>query len=151
MKNTLIFMMISMFLFSCNSRTGQQESTEAAPDGELHHHDENTGNIELNNGQKWQVNSEMKPYIEKGEELVNTFIQNNTTDYKALAREVTEQNTQLINSCTMEGKSHDELHKWLHPHLELTEALEKESDPVKAKSLVMQLQASYKTYAEYFQ
>ncbi|MCC6383553.1 MAG: hypothetical protein IT241_00155 [Bacteroidia bacterium] len=151
MKNTLIFMMISMFLFSCNSRTGQQESTEAAPDGELHHHDENTGNIELNNGQKWQVNSEMKPYIEKGEELVNTFIQNNTTDYKALARKVTEQNTQLINSCTMEGKSHDELHKWLHPHLELTEALEKETDPVKAKSLVMQLQASYKTYAEYFQ
>lgn len=51
----------------------------------------------------------------------------------------------------MDGKSHDELHKWLHPHLEIVKTLENETDATKANEVVAQLQHSYKEYHEYFQ
>ena len=96
------------------------------------------------------VNEEMKPFVMKGEELVNSYIQDNQTDYKALAQQLIEQNNQLIKSCTMNGKSHDELHKWLHPHLEIVNALEEEKDAAKANEIVLQLQKSYQDYHQYF-
>lgn len=96
------------------------------------------------------MNEEMKPFVMKGEELVNSYIQDNQTDYKALAQQLIEQNNQLIKSCTMNGKSHDELHKWLHPHLEIVNALEEEKDAAKANEIVLQLQKSYQDYHQYF-
>lgn len=50
----------------------------------------------------------------------------------------------------MDGKSHDELHKWLHPHLEIVKALENETDATKANGFVLQLQYSYQHYHQYF-
>lgn len=92
----------------------------------------------------------MKPFVIKGEELVNNYIKNKKTDYKILAENLKDQNTQLIKSCTMSGKSHDELHKWLHPHLEIVKALENETDEIKAGEIVKQLQHSYQEYHNYF-
>ena len=51
----------------------------------------------------------MKPFVLKGSELVNTVVLENQTDYIELAQQVKDRNSQLIKSCTMEGKSHDEL------------------------------------------
>ncbi len=107
--------------------------------------------IELNNGKKWAVNKEMKPFIAKGEALVNDYLKKNLSDYHILAKEIKEQNDILIESCTMDGKSHEELHKWLHPHLELVENLEKETDANKAKDIILKLEKSYKEYSRYFQ
>src|SRR5690606_2215096 len=106
--------------------------------------------IELNNGEKWVVNSEMKPFVSKGAELVNVYVQENKTDFKELTTQLKEQNNQLIKSCTMKGKSHDELHKWLYPHLELVKELDNETDTVKAKEIVVKLQNSYQQYQIYF-
>jgi len=50
----------------------------------------------------------------------------------------------------MKGKSHDELHKWLYPHLELVKELDNETDTVKAKEIVVKLQNSYQQYQIYF-
>ena len=94
------------------------------------------------------VNDEMKPFIQKGAELVDAFIADGQSDYKRLAEQVKDQNTQLIKSCTMDGKSHDELHKWLHPHLDLVKRLE--TDSSSAPQIVKQLQDSYRTYHRYF-
>ncbi|MOA59843.1 hypothetical protein D3C78_1845640 [compost metagenome] len=51
----------------------------------------------------------------------------------------------------MSGKSHDELHKWLHPHLELVTKLEKAENEKDSNAIISQLLESYKTYHEYFQ
>ena len=50
----------------------------------------------------------------------------------------------------MDGKSHDELHKWLHPHLELVKELENSSDENEAKEIVLKLQKSNEMYHQYF-
>ncbi len=148
MKKVMLLGMGVMLLWSCNNAS--EKSTPQQETKTEHHHDEKTDAVELNNGEKWIVNEEMKPYVSKGEELVNAYIQNHETDYKTLAKQLNEQNEQLVKSCTMDGKSHDELHKWLHPHLETVKALENETDATKAKEMLLQLQNSYQQYHQYF-
>lgn len=158
MKKTILLGMSVMLFWSCNNtgKTTPSEETEVQTEAQTenhaaHQHTESSDAVELNNGEKWLVNEEMKPFVLKGEELVRTYIQDNQTDFKALAEQLKDQNTQLIQSCTMTGKSHDELHKWLHPHLEIVKTLENETDAIKANEVVAQLQHSYKEYHKYFQ
>ena len=150
MKKVFVLGMSVMLFWSCNNTTEKATKKQKTETHAEHQHDESSETIELNNGEKWLVNKEMKPFVMKGEELVNSYIQNNQTDYNALAQQLKEQNDQLIKSCTMDGESHDELHKWLHPHLEIVKALEEEKDAAKANEIVLQLQQSYQQYHQYF-
>ena len=150
MKKVIVFGMSLMLLWSCNNSTEKSTTHQEAENHTEHQQDESSESIELNNGEKWLVNEEMKPFVMKGEELVNSYIQNNQTDYKTLAQQLKEQNNKLIKSCTMDGKSHDELHKWLHPHLDLVKALESEQDTNEAARIVAALQTSYQHYHQYF-
>lgn len=150
MKKVIVFGMAIMLLWSCNNATEKSTMHQETESHTEHHHDENSEAIELNNGEKWLVNEEMKPFVLKGEELVNEYIQANKTDYKELAVQLKNKNSQLIKSCTMDGKSHDELHKWLHPHLELVKELENETDTTKANEIVSKIQHSYQVYHQFF-
>ncbi len=156
MKKLFILAISSFVLLSCNNTAEKSiVKEEEAPKEETvkqedHKDDDTPETVELNNGAKWVVNEEMKPYVMKGEELVNNYTQKNQTDYKQLAADLKAENDKLIKSCTMNGKSHDELHKWLEPHLKLTKHLEKAGDVAEAKTLVMDLQSSYKNYHTYF-
>ena len=132
----LFFILSSILLFSC---APTEEKQIPNPHG-----------INLNNGEKWSVNDEMKPHIEEGHLILRTYIESEETDYKSLAVELKGQNESLIHSCTMTGESHDELHKWLHPHMELLTQLIKEEDPAKANEVIDQIQASFENYHHYF-
>lgn len=128
----LILLFVSVSLFSaCNSK-------------------HSTGEIKLNNGEKWEVNAEMKPHIEQGAKLLSDYLAQSGSDYKKLAEDLKAQNDQLVQSCTMKGESHEELHKWLHPHINLVDQLAKANDPKEAQTLITQLEQSFKTYQNYF-
>lgn len=107
--------------------------------------------IELNDGVKWSVNDEMKPFILESESMLNTYITNGSTDYKTLAKELTDKNSGLIKSCTMDGKSHDELHKWLHPHMALIESLQDADNADAANKIINELKSSFEIYKQHFQ
>lgn len=143
------------FMISCNSEKSAKnhahENTEMSETQDAHNHNHaQTNAIELNNGAKWVVNEEMKPYVSNIKDRINTYVANNETDYKKLAADLEVENTRLIKSCTMKGKSHDELHKWLHPHLDIVKRLKQEEDPEKAKALVGELVTSGETYDAHF-
>jgi hypothetical protein len=104
--------------------------------------------VELNNGQKWKVNEEMSPYILAGEKILKDYT---GQDYETLADQLESQNKKLIKSCTMGGKAHDQLHKWLHPHMQLIESLEDAENVTQANTIIEQLKESFKTYHTYFQ
>ncbi len=147
----IIVLAISSFLFwSCNINAEKSTAHQESETQAVHQDDEDAAPIELNNGEKWLVNEEMKPFVLKNSELVNAYIRNNQTDYKALALQLKEQNNKLIKSCTMDGRSHEELHKWLLPHLELVKELENLPDENEAKEIVMKLQKSNEMYHKYF-
>ncbi len=152
---TLLFIVAGFFLVSCNNKPAQDVSateehlteSEAADEDD---HADISGEIELENGQKWVVNEEMKPFIIKGEELVNTYVADKGSDYAQLAKNLVLENGKLIKSCTMQGKSHEELHKWLNPHMLLVEDLEDAQNPDEANEVVQKLIASFKLYHQYF-
>ncbi len=118
--------------------------------GSCHSHSD-TGEIGLNNGEKWQVNTEMMPPIEASKSLVLEFAGENLEDYQKLGANLNEKIQDLISSCTMKGKGHDELHKWLHPYMKLVEELSKASETSEAKLVVAKIENSFTTFNRYFQ
>lgn len=149
---TLITALIMVVVSACTSTTTEKPKEEAATVVDQHHEQsERVKPIELNSNEKWLVNNEMKPFLKTGSTIVEEYKKSGRNDYKALAIQLNEQNKQLIASCTMKGKSHDELHKWLTPHLKLVADLEKSTDEVEARELITKLIASYALYNQYFQ
>jgi hypothetical protein len=112
---------------------------------------EKQADIVLNNGEKWEVNPEMKPHIEKGKEILNEFIQEGGSDYKLLAEDLSAQNTALIKSCTMTGESHEALHKWLYPHMDLIRDLGEIKTQKEGEEIVAKLEDSFQSYNDFFE
>ena len=130
MVNKIIFSFaFVLFLFSCGSK----------------------GPIELNNGEKWKINAEMMPPLTASKKLLSEYAANDKKDYKTLAENLKENNKLLISSCTMNGKSHDELHKWLHPYMGLVEDLSNADNETQANEVVLKIEESFKTFNQHFQ
>ncbi len=149
LKNCLVvWIMPAFFFLSCNNLA---ENT-GAPDTPIQTAGpESKEEINLVNGEKWKINEEMRPFIANGEKRVIAFQENGDTGYDGLAEQLENENKQLIKSCTMEGESHEELHKWLHPHLELVKRLKNVEDRRTAEHLVSDLKASYQNFHDYFE
>ena len=109
------------------------------------------GEIELNNGEKWKINAEMIPPLEASEKLISDFAAGDKEDYRSLVVQLKENNQLLISSCTMKGKSHDELHKWLHPYMVLLDELENVETDNESIELFEKIEQSFETFNQYFQ
>jgi hypothetical protein len=150
MKISYVLILFVFCLYSCGNSTHEHvEPSQVEEEQNTRHNHENEV-IELNKGEKWVVSIAMKPHLDNGRKLVEAYLSSGETDYQKLAQQLEDENEQLISNCKMTGKSHDELHKWLHPHLELVESLSS-STSEDAKIIVQQLKESYEKYAEYFQ
>jgi len=140
---------ISLFLISCGN-TSEKKSHDLGESisHEDHQQNDDMVGIELNNGEKWTVNAEMTPFILDSENILNQYADGN---YKELAEQMEGKNKGLIKSCTMDGKSHEELHKWLHPHMELIESLGDAENDQKANEIIVDLKKSFVTFHTYFE
>lgn len=156
----LCFLLSMFFLWSCGGNTRSDNEAEVADHSEHvdhadHHYNESSDPLTLNDGERWLVNEEMKPFVSEGAALVDDFLQSNDSkgqgDFVALADSLREQNQLLIQNCTMTGQSHDELHKWLHPHMALVEELAGAESEEEAKDWALKLKDSYDQYHHFFQ
>lgn len=147
-QSSIFIVAVSFFTMSCD----QQPKTT---DQEMHSEKEvnllETTTISLNNGEKWSVNEDMKPFILEAEAILKEYTESNSNDHKTLASQLKEKNTGLIKSCTMKGESHDQLHNWLHPHMELIESLANSESKKEADQVIDSLQRSFVIYNQYFQ
>lgn len=142
----------SLLLYSCGNSSNEKSNNQTVAVEQNEHHQENDSEaIKLNSGEKWVVNDEMKPFIIEAEEILNKYIESQSKDYLTLANQLKEENSGLVKSCTMKGESHDELHKWLHPHIELIESLSKAESAEQASKIITDLQTSFSIYNQYFQ
>ena len=141
----------SLLLYSCGNSTNEKSHNQTEVAEQNHQHDDDSEALKLNSGSKWVVNEEMKPFILEAESILNRHIESQSQDYQTLAAQLKEKNSGLIKSCTMKGESHDELHKWLHPHIELIESLSKAETEADANKIIVNLQSSFSTYNQYFQ
>lgn len=110
-----------------------------------------SGPIELNNGEKWKINAEMMPPLNASQKLVSEFSLEKEKNFQALAEQLKANNKLLISSCTMSGKSHDELHKWLHPYMSLLDEFESSENENEAKLVFEKIEKSFETFNQNFQ
>ncbi len=140
-----LYVLMTLFILSCNSQPGTQQiknESESASDKEK---------LELNNGNKWTINPEMKPHIHASSILLDEYISAGNQDFKRLADDLSAHTDLLISSCTMEGPDHDALHKWLHPHMELIKKLGKSGDLNEADEIISKLKESFNQFNQYFE
>lgn len=146
-KSTSITLLLLAMLTSCAKKSDKHSHDESAT---TQQHAEESKTLYLNNGEKWLVNEEMKPYILDAESILNSYVANGGNDYKQLATQLKEKNAALIKSCTMSGESHEVLHIWLHPHLALTDSLMQAKSIEEANTTITGLQNSLTSYHAYF-
>ncbi|MFY0642843.1 MAG: hypothetical protein JXR19_00095 [Bacteroidia bacterium] len=130
---TFITLLTAAMIMACNTN---------------HNHD-HLG-IDLNDGEKWVINSEMTPHIQEAHQIFKDYVSSGNEDYKTLANNLKQQNKRLIKSCTMKGKSHDELHKWLHPHIGLIDQLADAENLESANEIIEKLEDSFNAFHVYF-
>lgn len=151
-KITILIPVIGLFLFSCGNTSNEKskEQTETVTH-EKHHHDDESEAIELNKGEKWKVDANMITHIRNMENDVISFGKVEQKDYKSLSKKLQSNIDLLTSNCTMKGKAHDELHKWLLPYIDLVKELSEAKDETEAEKQFQSIQTSFTTFNQYFQ
>ncbi len=106
--------------------------------------------LELNEGNKWQVDQGIAKGIAAINKLVKAHISHQVLDYQLLGDAIATQTKYIISSCTMKGKAHEELHKWLLPFLDLKEALVMTASPEEGAAVLDNIKSELAVYQSYF-
>ena len=117
------------------------------------HSHSSSDSIELNNGAKWKVVPEMMEYIKNMESDVKHFGETQhteLTDFMQLGASLQKNIELLTSNCTMEGKAHDELHKWLLPYIDMVDKFSKSKNSDVATHSFQEIEASFKLIHIYF-
>jgi hypothetical protein len=151
-KITILISVISLFLFSCGNTSNEKskEQTETVTHEE-HQHNAEIQTIELNNGEKWKVDANMITHIRNMENDINSFANVKQKDFKSIAEKLQSNIDLLTSNCTMKGKAHDELHKWLLPYIDLAKELSEAKDETEASKRFENIKSSFITFNQYFQ
>lgn len=106
--------------------------------------------LELDGGQRWVVDGAMMAQLRSMESDLVTFQGIRPDDYRKLAGRLEKQLARLVAGCTMTGKAHDELHKWLIPYMAEVKAFVKDDDIATLKARQKSLRSSFEVFNTYF-
>ena len=143
MKKSSIFISISFLavvLFSCGK---SNEKT--------HEPSHDSATIELNEGEKWSLPDTMRHYLRAMEADIVNFDASDSAAFDKLASSLDANLDGLTSNCTMKGKGHDELHKWLVPYMNLVEKMTESDNEADSKSIFTEMESSFKTFNTYFE
>lgn len=157
MKIRIIFLFAAGFiLFGCT--TGSDKNIKVQQDSlvaeEHHHHDEEADAIQMDSGKKWVIVPEMMKYLRNIESAAAEFPKKENPsfdDYKILAKFIEKNLESLTSNCTMTGKAHDELHKWLVPFLDLSKEFSESKNQEEAKNNFQKVKESFEVFNKYFE
>ena len=107
--------------------------------------------IELNDGNKWQANSETNEGILKMKNSIKTQSTNTLVEYFALVEQLNVDKNYVIKNCTMKGYSHDNLHVWLLPLIAKIDALSEAKTIEDAAKLKQSIKENMNAYFDYFE
>ncbi len=149
---TISLTVLGFFLVSCGNASDEKilERNQTTTYQELQH-DDGSEVIELNNGQKWKVDANMLTHIRNMESDVISFTKVDQKDFKSLSKKLQSNIDLLTSNCTMKGKAHDELHKWLLPYIDMVDELANAKDETQAAKQFNKIQTSFITFNTYFQ
>lgn len=147
-----IIFCLSLTLLSAACSNPKNSSEQTKKTTEIEAQTEAQPQVPLNDGQKWEVDAAMKPFIIKSEELLTNYLNDDLAQSPTLVgQELEELNRQLIQSCTMTGEAHNALHQWLDPHMKLISQLKNAPSNSEAQPLLEQLRSSFVAFHKHFQ
>ncbi|MFT5780469.1 MAG: hypothetical protein ACI837_003431 [Crocinitomicaceae bacterium] len=146
--NYLLITGITALLFSCGNEVEKDIANSTVSQEE---HDHTSESIDLDNGSKWKVIDSMMVHIENMEADLKQFEDLKETDYSLLASKLTANIDLLTSSCTMTGKAHDELHKWLLPYIDLVTELSDAENQEEQIGALNAIHSSFETFNAYFE
>lgn len=143
MKNifSTVALSLTLLTISCTNQSDSKENSES---------NKNTYNIELVNNEKWKVNKEMMVHIKNMESDIDAVSNQSSPNYEELGSKLDENIGLLTSNCTMTGKAHDELHKWLIPFIDLVKELNAADSKEKQQQSFEAIQESMNEFNTYF-
>ena len=140
----LLILGLTFGLIGCSTpHSGRSASDQPSPG--------NFAPLELNEGQKWLVAKPMMVHIYNVEKAVQDFDRTPGQDHAILAAQIQDNLGRLVTNCTMEGKAHDELHKWLMPFLGLSADYSKATNPQVQQQKLQEIKQALLVFNEYFE
>lgn len=137
MKVILTSFILFLLITSCTNQSDSKGNSEP---------NKNTYNIELVNNEKWEVNKEMMIHIKNMESDIKSTSNQSSPNYEELGSKLDENIGLLTSNCTMTGKAHDELHKWLLPFIDLVQEL---NDAVSKEEQIQSFEAMQESMNEF--
>jgi hypothetical protein len=141
---TCFSILIVALLAGCNT----SRRTIAHDDHAVHSH---YARLELNEGKKWVVDKPMMAHIRNLEKLVLEADRKPFEDHAALAAGIQENLGRLVTNCTMKGKAHDELHKWLIPFLTMAQDYTDATNPEAQGQQLQRIKQALLVFNKYFE
>jgi hypothetical protein len=143
-KSTVLLVALAIGLSACRRSSKQEDATS----------DTNASAVATTTATgsgKWTMPEAMMQHMRNLEQDVRTLESSAEKDHAALVRKLDEHTTQLISSCTMEGKAHDALHDWLMPFLQLNKAYATAPDAAARSAELKKIKDSLATFHERFE
>lgn len=140
MRKNILFGLAILLLFLQSCVETPEYSNQAS----------NPYGIEMNEGEKWTVDSAMAVYIKRMDAILDTQKTSGEVIDPSLGDQIMSEINQLTSDCTMTGKAHDELHKWLLPFIELTAELQNATSNQQRVQKLKALQEAMDVYHQYF-
>lgn len=115
----------------------------------VHVEDEHT--LTLDNGNRWQANSETTQGVSNMIQIMDEFSETERSeDYQALTDTLTREFQMIFQKCTMKGEAHNQLHNFLIPIKGAFENLGS-TDLEKNKKAFTHLRKHLNIYKDYFE
>lgn len=157
MRTSIIFLclILSVLTTGCKEKhenestqreTEEEATTKLVTEEEADWKDE----ITLNEGTQWQANRETTEGILKMTELIEKSTASTTEEYRELGNSLNLEKNLLIERCTMKGPSHENLHIYLQPLIEMVGKLQEVQTPEEGEKLVAKIKDHLETYHSYF-
>ena len=141
MKAISTSIILLLLITSCTNQSDSKENSQL---------EKNTYNIELVNNEKWEVNKEMMVHIKNMESDIETASSQSSPNYEELGSKLDQNIGLLTSNCTMTGKAHYELHKWLLPFIDLAKDLNATDSKEKQMQSFEAIQESINEFNTYF-
>jgi len=106
--------------------------------------------IQLNNGIKWNANIETTQGVNRMLEEIKKSSPKTVEEYVSLANKLNTEKNMIVEKCTMEGKSHDNLHIFLHPLIEKINHLLKVTTMKDGMEITNSIVENLEAYTYYF-
>ena len=154
-KAAILGLVLSISLMGCKE-TQKEEKTiteQTAVEHKEDSHEEQTNwmsQIQLDNGSKWKANTETTTGIQAMASRIDEDESNSIKHYKKLASDLNDLKNTIIKECTMEGKSHDNLHIFLIPLVDKIAALGEVNSVHEGAEITREIREHLEVYYNYF-